>query len=183
MLQGRRIFLRRFRESDAPLILRWGQNERYKRLAGFASYSSLAQARQAAQIYARRKYSYLICLKKSKRAMGMVELYERGMDKRSGLLQTKSLGFLLDQDFEGRGYMSEALGVIFDFAFGKLRQKEVWANTFADNERSQHLLLKLGFRYVYQVDYSRVSSLFSYTDKYYLLKKGDWARIRKSAES
>nr|MDF9461954.1 N-acetyltransferase [Lactobacillus amylovorus] len=63
------------------------------------------------------------------------------------------------------------------------RQTEIWAGTFANNEKSQKLLQRLGFHYVYTVDYSQVSALFSFKEKYYLLKKEEWLKIDANTKS
>lgn len=183
MIEGKRIFLRRFQVGDAPVLLKWGQNPRYHRLAGFETFKNMAEAQRGAEQYANRKNSFIICLKENRQAIGLVELYERGMDEQSGLLQTKELGFMLDQEFEGHGYMTEALHLLFKDAFDRQKQKEIWAGTFSDNLRSQELLEKLGFRYVYTTDYAQISSLFSYKEKYYLLKKEEWLKIVSNTKS
>lgn len=183
MLTGNRIYLRNFCLNDAPTLLRWGQDPHYHETAGFAQYQNISQAQRAARLYSQKEYSFAVCLKGAGQLIGTIELYERGMDKKSGLLNTKSLGFMLDKNFEHHGYMTEALRLIFAYAFVKLNQEELWANTFQNNEHSQHLLKKLGFNYVYTVDYSQISSLFSYIEKYYLLKRKDWIRIEKNKES
>ena len=90
---------------------------------------------------------------------------------------------MLDQSFEGHGYMTEALRLILTYAFKKKKQVEVWAGTFADNEKSQKLLKTLGFKYVYTVDYTQVSALFSFKEKYYLLKKEEWLKINANTKS
>lgn len=183
MLTGKRIFLRRFQEKDAPTLLKWGQNERYHTLAGFEKFTHLADAKKVARQYAARENSFALCLKANKKMIGLVELYERGMDERSGLLQTKEVGFLLDQAFEGHGYMTEALTLIFNFAFNKLKQKEIWAGTFDSNQHSQEFLKRLGFEYRYTTDYAQVSSLFAYREKYYLLKRKKWLKMVSNMKS
>lgn len=183
MLTGKRIFLRRFQIEDAPVLLKWGQQERYHKLAGFEHFDNLDQAKLGAKQYAHRKYSYAVCLKENKQVIGLVELYERGMDAQSGLLQTKEVGFLLDQAFEGHGYMTEALSVIFDEAFGKMKQTEIWAGIFVGNINSERLLKRLGFHYVYTTDYAQVTNLFSYQEKYYLLKRAEWLKIEPNTKS
>lgn len=183
MLKGKRVFLRRFKDTDAKVILKWGQNPRYQKLAGFAQYHDLIKAKEAVQKYKLRQYSYVICLNKTQAPIGLIELYERGMDEQSGLLQTKEVGFLLDQQYEGHGYMTEALQLILNFAFIKLQQVEVWAGTFIDNTRSQKLLQKLGFRYVYTVDYPQVAQFLTYQENYYLLQRPEWLKINSTTKS
>lgn len=183
MLTGKRIFLRRFQIEDAPVLLKWGEQERYHKLAGFEHFDNLEQAKRGAKQYAQRKYSYAVCLKENGQVIGLVELYERGMDAQSGLLQTKEVGFLLDQAYEGHGYMTEALSLIFDEAFSKMNQIEIWAGIFVGNINSERLLKRLGFRYVYTTDYAQVTNLFSYQEKYYLLKRAEWLKIERNTKS
>lgn len=169
----KRVFLRPFQKSDAAALFKWGQDEYYQRLAGFGHYQNIAEAEVAAGQYATRKYSYAVCLQNSKQIIGLVELYERGTNEHE-LLSTKEVGFLLDHDFTGHGYMTEALALLFDYAFNKLKQTEIWAGTFKQNQLSQNLLKRLGFHYVYSIDLNQISTLFNYEEKYYLLKKNDW---------
>lgn len=183
ILRGKRIFLRPFQLDDAPVLLKWSQNAYYHKMAGFSHFENLAQAKKAAQQYANRLNSYAICLHNSKQVIGLVELYERGLDRRVGLLKTKEIGFLLSQPFEDQGYMTEAVRLVLKDAFTRLRQTEIWAGTFSNNHHSQHLLKKLGFQYVYEVDYRKVSPLFHYHERYYLLRRLEWHRICSNAKS
>ena len=183
MLESKRLFLRRFEVKDAQLLLKWGTNSRYHDLAGFEQYQNMTEAVNGVHQYMDRAESYVICLRKNNEAIGLIELYERGMDEKSGLLKTKELGFLLDQSFEGHGYMTEAVHLILAYAFKKKRQTEVWAGTFVSNKKSQKLLRRLGFRYMYTVDYSQVSVFLSYQEKYYLLKKAEWLKIDANTKS
>ncbi|WP_317637734.1 GNAT family N-acetyltransferase [Lactobacillus xylocopicola] len=177
-----RIYLRSFKLADAPTLLKWGQDKYYQHLAGFRQYHNLAAAETAAGQYAARKYSYAVCLTENQQLIGLVELYERGTDERE-LLKTKEVGFLLDKEFSGQGYMTEALKSLFEYAFKQLGQEEIWAGTFKQNQRSQHLLRRLGFQYMYSVDLGMISRLFAYEEKYYLLKKEEWLKINLNTES
>lgn len=183
MLESKRVYLRHFEEKDARQLLKWGQDTRYHDLAGFERYQNLAEAQRGTRLYMERLESYAICLRENDQIVGLIELYERGMDERSGLLKTKEVGFLLGQAFEGHGYMTEALHLILDYAFKNKHQKEIWAGTFVHNERSQKLLEKMGFHYIYSVDYSQFSTLFAYQEKYYLLKQTEWLKIDANMKS
>lgn len=177
MLESKRIILRKIETNDAPTLLKWGQDSVYHKSAGYQYLEDLSAAQKSIGQYRERPYSYGIVLKESGRLIGLVELYERGLDEYNGLLITKDLGFLLDKNYWHRGLMTEALQLIINFAFEKLHQNQIWAGTFVSNENSQRLLKKLGFRYVYTTDYSMVSSLFNYQEKYYLLTPQDWHDI------
>ena len=177
MLESKRIILRKIETRDAPTLLKWGQDSVYHKSAGYQYLEDLTAAQKSICQYRERPYSYGIVLKENSHLIGLVELYERGLDEYNGLLMTKDLGFLLDKNYWHQGLMTEALKLIINFAFEKLHQNQIWAGTFVSNENSQRLLKKLGFRYVYTTDYSMVSSLFNYQEKYYLLTPQDWHDI------
>ncbi len=177
MLETERIILRKIEPKDASTLLKWGQDNIYHKRAGYQYLQDLDAAKKSVLQYQARPYSYGIVLKENNRLIGLVELYERGLDEYNGLLLTKDLGFLLDKEYWHRGLMTEALQLIIDFAFKELEQNQIWAGTFVSNTNSQKLLKKLGFRYVYTTDYSMVSSLFNYQEKYYLLTPQDWHDI------
>ena len=105
MLESKRIYLRRFEEKDAEQLLKWGRNARYHNLAAFENYQNIEEAQRGVEQYMARPESYIICLRQNDQTIGLIELYERGLDEQSGLLKTKEVGFLLDQAFEGHGYM------------------------------------------------------------------------------
>lgn len=182
IIEDKRVFLRDFQVSDAVVLLKWGQNQRYHKLAGFEKILDMKSAIKVTKQYQERPNSYAVCLKKSGQIIGLIELYERGLDEESGLLETKEIGFMLDQAFEGHGYMSEALQLVLNYAFENLRQKEIWAGTFASNERSAKVLQRLGFKYVYSTDYAQISDIFTYQEKYYLLKRQDWLKIDQNTK-
>ncbi len=177
MLESKRIVLRNIEMTDAPILLKWGQDSIYHKSAGYQYLEDLDAAKKSVLQYQNRSYSYGIVLKENNRLIGLVELYERGLDEYNGLLMTKDLGFLLDKDYWHQGLMTETLKLIINYAFKDLKQNQLWAGTFVSNTNSQKLLKNLGFRYVYTTDYSAVTSLFNYQEKYYLLTLQDWHDI------
>lgn len=55
------------------------------------------------------------------------------------------LGYHLDQPYEGKGYMHEALTRIIDYAFRVLLLNRIEATYVPTNERSANVLARLGF--------------------------------------
>jgi RimJ/RimL family protein N-acetyltransferase len=74
---------------------------------------------------------------------------------------------LVNDSVKGKGYGSEAEGLIINYAFDQIGLNTVYADTVLRNKRSQHVLEKLGFKYVYE------DEVF----KYYELKKDNWILI------
>lgn len=63
-----------------------------------------------------------------------------------GYLHSCFLGYKIDQQFEGQGYMREALSAVIDYAFGDLALHRLEANVMPHNARSLELLRRLGFQ-------------------------------------
>lgn len=62
-----------------------------------------------------------------------------------GPFQAALLGYAVDEERGGQGYMSEALRLALDHVFSELRLHRVEANYVPTNERSGRLLRRLGF--------------------------------------
>ncbi len=63
-----------------------------------------------------------------------------------GAAQYASLGYWIDQDWQGRGYMRQAGFEVLRFSFEKLMLGRVNAACMPHNLRSKNLLLNLGFK-------------------------------------
>lgn len=55
------------------------------------------------------------------------------------------LGYHVDREHEGRGYMTEAVTAIIAYAFDELKLHRIMANYVPHNQRSERLLDRLGF--------------------------------------
>jgi [ribosomal protein S5]-alanine N-acetyltransferase len=62
-----------------------------------------------------------------------------------GALQSCHLGYAVDQDAQGQGYMAEALQAAIRFAFDQIRLYRIEANIMPANQRSRRLAQRLGF--------------------------------------
>ncbi len=62
-----------------------------------------------------------------------------------GPFQACYLGYSIDKDYEGRGYMREALEAAIEYMFNEKHLHRIMANYLPDNHRSGQLLKRLGF--------------------------------------
>lgn len=62
-----------------------------------------------------------------------------------GAAQYASLGYWIDKDHEGQGYMAESLRLIARYCFEELKLHRLHAATLLHNERSRRLLERCGF--------------------------------------
>jgi ribosomal-protein-alanine N-acetyltransferase len=66
-------------------------------------------------------------------------------DVQRGVAQKGTLGYWIGAPFAGKGLMTEAAGLVCDFAFGALKLHRLEANCLPHNEPSMRLLKRLGF--------------------------------------
>ena len=57
------------------------------------------------------------------------------------------IGYWLDEDFEGRGFCTEAVKKLISIAFASLDYHRVYARCFSTNQKSIHVLRNSGFQY------------------------------------
>lgn len=62
-----------------------------------------------------------------------------------GAARHASLGYWLDEQRQGRGYMAESARAIIDYAFGECALARINAATLPHNTRSRTMLTRLGF--------------------------------------
>jgi ribosomal-protein-alanine N-acetyltransferase len=65
---------------------------------------------------------------------------------RRGNIPYGSLGYWIDRDHQGRGYMSESMRLIIRYGFEDLGLRRIIAASLPHNARSRALLIRAGFR-------------------------------------
>ncbi len=87
------------------------------------------------------KYNFGIYLNETCELIGGIALNE----VMRGSLQSCYIGYSLDQEHNGLGYMSEAVKLLMAFAFEVLKLHRIEAGVMPVNIRSQRVLEKCGF--------------------------------------
>ncbi|AGK95215.1 GNAT family N-acetyltransferase [Clostridium pasteurianum] len=63
-----------------------------------------------------------------------------------GVFKSGIIGYSMDREYEGRGYMKEALAKIIEYAFKEMELHRLEASTLIDNKKSQSVLKSCGFK-------------------------------------
>ena len=63
-----------------------------------------------------------------------------------GVFKNAFVGYSMDKDEQGNGYMKEALRLVLDYSFNSLDLHRIEATTLVDNIKSQAVLLACGFK-------------------------------------
>lgn len=89
-----------------------------------------------------RTYGYFVARTEDDRFVGVVNINDVIM----GGFRSGSLGYYVDMELAGQGYMTEALALVLDQAFTTLDLNRVEANVQPANAASIAVVRKLGFR-------------------------------------
>lgn len=146
LLRGERIWLTALNRADAAVMARWEYDNEYLRLMD----SSPARPRSEDEIArwldsaarSNTEFTFGVRLLDSDDLIGWAQL--------DGIIWThgtSALGIGVgNRSFWDRGYGTEALALLLDFAFDELNLHRVFLTVFSYNPRAIHLYEKLGFQ-------------------------------------
>ncbi|MDU1315348.1 MAG: GNAT family N-acetyltransferase [Clostridium septicum] len=63
-----------------------------------------------------------------------------------GIFKSAILGYSIDREYQGKGYMKEAVRLILDYSKSELELHRIEASVLLDNKRSKAVLLGCGFK-------------------------------------
>lgn len=164
-LHAERIFLRMLRESDFPEVAYLRSDPKVNRYVHRPPAKTTEDAlafieKIRAGVNQGSNYYWVIAAKEEDRMIGSICLWNFSEEGKHA-----EIGYDLHPDHQHRGFMSEAMKCVLEFAFHTLHLAHVEAFTHRDNERSIHLLKKHGFRWIPdRVDADNVNNVIFFLD-------------------
>lgn len=140
VLETPRLRLRQLIESDTDAIYSLRSNQRVNQFIDRPPAKGLEDAKTFVQKILENKSSYWgITLKETDKVIGTICFWNESADGKSA-----ELGYELHPDYQGKGYMDEAMKEVIGLAF-RSGFTRLEAQTHKDNLGSTKLLLKHGF--------------------------------------
>jgi RimJ/RimL family protein N-acetyltransferase len=180
ILNAGRAHLRPFEPTDAETYRRWRADARTAVPAGWPQGAplSLAQVEQRIARLTKEQgtevFTFVICIPPDGRPIGEVLLAD--IDRVNG---SAELGIFIGEVGEwGKGYGTDALNAIVDFAFGELRLERVWLNVSTDNPRARRAYDKVGFVEEATVRHDRFEGGRHTTGVVMSILRGEWEARR-----
>ena len=122
-------------ENDTSL---WQYGSTLSPFSKYALHQYISQAEQ--NIFVSRQLRFMIDSKKDDCVVGTIDLYDFDpYHNRAGV------GILIDKAYQRRGYATQALKLLIEFAFGFLHIHQLYAYIPTENTDSLALFGKLGF--------------------------------------
>lgn len=144
-LLGKNINLRALESEDLDFLFTTENDESFWEISStqtpYSKYILQKYIENAHQdIYEAKQYRFVICDIKNT-PVGMIDLFNFNPQH-----QRVGIGILITSENQNKGYGSEALEMIIDYAFTYLNVHQIFANITSDNINSIRLFEKLNFK-------------------------------------
>lgn len=149
-IQTERLLLRPWKLRDRYDLFVYAQRDEVGPRAGWKPHKNVDDSAYVIQSILSAKGSYAIVLKETGHVIGGLGLHDTSLSHTDPDGNALELGYVLNPDFWGNGYMPEAVGALLDSAFRSLPIYAVWCAHFHDNDQSRRVCEKSGFVYQYQ---------------------------------
>ncbi len=148
MIETERLILRPFKQTDAEDVLEYLKEPAVHCFACMKLHS-LEEARKLVKKRVKEKdYCLAISLKQTGKVIGEIEAYPESSDpdQKNSPRDTFSPCWMLNANYQGKGYAYEAAKAFFNYLFGEKGARRIYAFTEDYNIQSQRLCEKLGMR-------------------------------------
>ncbi|MCL2548929.1 MAG: GNAT family N-acetyltransferase [Symbiobacteriaceae bacterium] len=176
LLQSHRLILRSVRQSDLPQVHLVRSDPDIARLMGFTPHTKMERSRIYLQsmlngMDAGEWLFWALTLPGQDRYLGSIVLWNYQVERNEA-----ELGYSLLPEHQRRGYMSEALPVVMDYAYTDLQIDTLHAFTGRGNLPSRFLLEKLNFLYCADVGEEMPNGQIMELADYVMTKEDFYAR-------
>ena len=149
MINTERLVIRPFRLSDAEDVFEWRSDPEVNKFMPYPCDESVDEVRQRIGEWIVDNDKYAIVLKETGKVIGDISLEWSEKDK------AYEIGYNINRGFWGRGYATEAVRGLLDWALKELDVHDFTAFYAKENAASGRVLEKCGFLPEYTGQYSR----------------------------
>ena len=143
-IETKRLVLRAFCEADLEAMHAYCIKPNVGKHAGWKPHETIEDSKRILAEFMSCGYIWAITEKESGRLIGSCGLHPDFKRMHEG---ARMLGYVLDEDAWGKGYMTEAAKALIQFGFCEWNLDIIGVYHFSYNMRSRRVIEKCGFRY------------------------------------
>ncbi|MEG2324450.1 MAG: GNAT family protein [Anaerovoracaceae bacterium] len=143
-LETTRLILKDWRTSYAPQLFDYAKNPNVGPHAGWKPHESVKESKMIIKKVFLPNMVWAIEHKETQCIIGSIGLEP---DKYRPDIKSKELGYSLNEEFWGKGLMTEAAKAVIQYSFVTLGLEMLTICTGSENFRSQSIIKKCGFTY------------------------------------
>ncbi|HAX03312.1 MAG: hypothetical protein A2Y45_00875 [Tenericutes bacterium GWC2_34_14] len=171
-----RLILRGLKVDDLDDFFSYCRKPKIGPMAGWAPHKTIEDSYDILRIMIRENEVWGITLKESDHLIGTIGLHVRNFD--NALLNQKEIGYVLDDNYWGKGLMLEAVDAILKYAFHNLELTRVICGHATNNIQSKRVIEKSGFIYTHNefrdhYDHTKIEIMM------YMVEKTDYKERQK----
>lgn len=144
VLETPRLLLREFRTTDLYDFYDYAKNPRVGPNAGWSPHKDLSESQSILKNFIDEGNVWAILDKQSGRVIGSLGLHDETRRSNPG---AKMIGYVLAEEFWGKGYMPEAVNAVIRYAFETLHLGLLTVYHYTFNEQSRRVIEKCAFQY------------------------------------
>ena len=150
ILKTDNLCLRHWKDSDAKSLFNLAKNPKIGPIAGWPPHTSVEDSLNVIKTIFTRQECYAIT--KNHQIIGSIELLIHPNGNHWWGEGSAELGYWIGEDYQARGYATEACRILIKRAFEDLNIKQIFATYKQENIASKRVLEKLGFKYYSQLN-------------------------------
>ena len=142
ILKSERLILRPFSIEDIEDVYEYAKDDRVTEFLTWQSHNNISETEQVVkEFYMNEPGIYAIELKEEEKCIGCIDL-------RVDIQNNKgSFGYVMNHSYWNKGYMSEALNLLLNFAFTELELNRIESTYYSGNDASGRVMQKCGMKY------------------------------------
>lgn len=144
-LYTERLILRDWMMTDAEDLYQYAKSPVVGPLAGWQPHASFSDTLEYLEHTIENGDTYALVYKENGRVVGSVGLHRDAL--RSAKIASRTVGYVLHEEYWGRGIMTEAVREVIRYAFSELGMQVLSVQHAPDNARSFRVIEKCGFVY------------------------------------
>ncbi len=139
-----RLLMRRFVESDLEAMHAYCINPNVGSHAGWKPHETIEDSKRILKEFMEGDEVWAILEKESGRLIGSCGLHH---DHKRMNEHVRMLGYVLDDAYWGKGYMTECAKALVHYGFETMQLSLISVYHFSENSRSKRVIEKCGFQY------------------------------------
>ena len=146
-LNSERLILRNWQESDSSDLYEYAKSELVGPNAGWKPHQNEEESKEIIKMFIKNNDSYAIVLKSENKVIGSIGLHHRKPDETHNDLKQREIGYVLNPNYWGKGFIPEAVNCLLNYGFNELNLDLIWCGHFDFNNNSKRVNEKCGFNY------------------------------------
>ena len=147
-LETERLLLRVWNEDDLNDLFEYASIDGVGEKAGWRHHQNIEESKYRLDKFIKEKKTFAIVYKQNNKVIGSLGVEEYDLEDELTEFSSykgRSIGYVLGQDYWGKGLMPEAVNAVIDYLFDKLDYDFLLSGHFDKNDRSRRVQEKCGF--------------------------------------